>query len=64
MTIVSDDPVVAPRGVDDLVVAATELVCFLAFAVERRDGFLVFVRKRLPSFRHHARCPDLDMPSW
>jgi len=50
--IASDDSVVAPRVVDHLVVTATELVRFVALAIERSDRFFVIVRKRFPSLCH------------
>ena len=40
--ILADDPVLAPRVVDGLMMPAFELVGFLALAIERGDDLFVF----------------------
>ena len=61
--ILPDDPVVASRVVDNLVIAAIELAGFFAFAIERGDDLFVFARLRILSIGHRQFRFDLDIAS-
>jgi hypothetical protein len=61
--ILPDDPVVAARVVDRLVMPAIELVGFIAFAIERGDDLFVLIRHRLSSICHRQFPSDLDIAS-
>jgi len=61
--ILSDDPVVAARVGDDLVIAAIELADGFAFAIERGDDLFVFAGLRILSIGHGQFRFDLDIAS-